>query len=160
MRMLELILVASLLLLTGCEKYALDRQMEELCKKDGGVKVYEIVTLPPEMFDQWGDPFPGWRQRVLQGRPEEMLGSEYRYVVETVYLKKGNPHQLFSEGVLRRYSEKIVRISDNKLLGESVVYGRTGGEVILLGHPSGSMCPTFKSAEEKLIRSVFLKKEG
>ncbi|HQR09776.1 MAG TPA: hypothetical protein PLW68_00505, partial [Casimicrobiaceae bacterium] len=24
--------------LTGCEKFALDRQMEELCKKDGGVR--------------------------------------------------------------------------------------------------------------------------
>lgn len=160
MKRLGPMLVMVTLLMTGCEKYALDRKMEELCKKDGGVKVYETVTLPLEMFDQWGDPFPGWRQRVLQGKPEERLGSEYRYVVETVYLKKGNPHQLFSEGVLRRYSEKIVRISDNKLLGESVVYGRTGGEMLLLGHPSGSMCPTYKSADEKLIRSVFLKKGG
>ncbi|MEZ5615814.1 MAG: hypothetical protein R3E35_11440 [Rhodocyclaceae bacterium] len=158
MKTTRLLLAATLFLLTGCEKFALDRQMEELCAKDGGVKVYETVTLPPEMFDQWGDPFPGWRKKVLQGKPEERLGSEYRYIVETAYLKKGNPNQLFSEGVLRRYSEKIIRISDNKLLGESIVYGRTGGEVILLGHPSGTMCPTFKSADEKLIRSVFLKK--
>lgn len=153
-----LLLVASLLLLAGCEKFALDRQMEELCKKDGGVKVYKTVTLPPEMFDQWGDPFPEWRKKALQGKSEERLGPEYRYLVETVYLKKGNPHQLFSEGVLRRYSEKIIRISDGKLMGESIVYGRTGGEAILLGHPSGMMCPTFKSSDEKLIRSVFLKK--
>ena len=40
--------------------------MEELCKADGGVKIYETVTLPPEMFDQWGGPFPGWG--VGQGR--------------------------------------------------------------------------------------------
>ena len=67
--------LAVAILLSGCEKFALDRQMEELCKKDGGVKVYETVTLPPEMFDQWGDPFPGWRGRTLEDR----LGPEYRY---------------------------------------------------------------------------------
>ena len=32
--------------LAGCERWSLDRQMEELCKKDGGIKVYETVTLP------------------------------------------------------------------------------------------------------------------
>lgn len=140
--------------LSGCEKAALDRQVEELCKKDGGVKVYETVMLPPEMFDQWGDPFPGWQGR----KPEERLGPDYRYITETIYLKQGDPNQLLSEGVLRRYSEKIIRVSDSKLMGESIVYGRTGGEAILLGHPSGTMCPTFKNADEKLIRSVFLKK--
>ena len=147
-----LVLIAGLLL-TGCEKQRLDAQVKELCAKDGGVKVYETVKLSPEMFDQWGDPFPGWR-----GKREDRLGPDYRYLTETRYLKQGDPNQLFSEGVLRRYSEKIIRVSDSKLMGESIVYGRTGGEAILLGHPSGTMCPTFKSADEKLIRSVFLKK--
>ena len=62
-------------LISGCEKFELDRQMEELCKKDGGVRVYETVKLPPELFDQNGDPFPGWR-----GRPDsERLGIGYAY---------------------------------------------------------------------------------
>lgn len=49
-------LIASLMLvsLVGCEKYALDRQMAELCKKDGGLKVYETVTLPRSSFDPTG----------------------------------------------------------------------------------------------------------
>lgn len=140
--------------LSGCEKAALDRQVEELCRKDGGVKVYETVMLPPEMFDQDGNPFPGWRARPLEDR----LGPEYRYLRETSILKDGDPHKLLSEGVLRRNSEKIIRVSDSKLMGESVVYGRTGGEAILLGHPSGTMCPTLKSADETLIRSVFINK--
>jgi hypothetical protein len=138
----------------GCEKAALDRQVAELCEKDGGVKVYEAVRLPPEMFDRDGNPFPGWRGRSLGDR----LGPAYRYLRETAYLKEGDPNQFFSEGVLSRYSEKIIRVSDNKLMGESVVYGRTGGEAILLGHPSGTMCPILKSADKTLIRSVFLKK--
>ena len=45
-------LAATLLLtLAGCERWALDRKMEELCRKDGGVKVYETVTLPPKEFE-------------------------------------------------------------------------------------------------------------
>lgn len=140
--------------LSGCEKAALDRQVEELCKKDGGVKVYEKVVLPPEMFDRWGDPFPGWQGR----KPEDRLGPDYRYVTKTIYLKKGDPIKVFSEGELKQSTEKIVRVSDGKLMGQSIVYSRFGGEMILLGHPSAHVCPIYKSQEEMLIRSVFLKK--
>jgi len=147
-------IVVTLFMLVGCEKYQLDRQVEDLCRKDGGVRVYETVTLPPEMFDRWGDPFPGWRGRKLENR----LGPNYRYIVETINLKQGDPFQVFSEGVLSRSSERIIRLSDSKLMGESVVYGRTGGETILLGHPSGKICPVLQSADATLIRSVFLKK--
>ena len=144
------------LVLTGCEKFTLDRQMEELCKKDGGVKVYETVTLPASMFDQWGDPFPGWRAKVLQGKPEERLGAEYRYVVETVYLKQGDP--IKGEGRLDRTSERIYRRADGKLIGEAISYGRSGGDFIAYAHPTSKSCPVYQSANEKLIRSVFLRK--
>lgn len=140
--------------LSGCEKAALDRQVEELCKKDGGVEVYETVMLPPEMFDRLGDPFPGWPNRTQINR----LGPDYRYLVEDIHLKRGDPIQLFSKGELIRRSEKITRVSDGKLMGQSIVYSRIGGEAVLLGHPSSNRCPVFKSADEKLIRSVFLKK--
>lgn len=137
--------------LPGCEKYQLDRQMEELCKKDGGIKVYETVTLPPEMFDQWGDPFPGWR-----GRPqEERLGRDYRYVVRTVYLKMGDPFK--GEGRLDRTIIQIIRRSDGKLLGEAVSYGRSGGDFIAYAHPSSRSCPAGLNRNQ-LIHSVFVKK--
>lgn len=140
--------------LSGCEKANLDRQVEELCKKDGGVKVYEVVLLPSEMFDQDGNPFPGWPNRSEIDR----FGPGYRYISETTYLKRGDPIRLFSMGELRRYSEKITRVSDGKLLGQSIVYSRIGGEMILFGHPSANRCPIFKTADETLIRSVFLQK--
>lgn len=149
-------MVMTIFILVGCEKYQLDSQVENLCKKDGGIRIYETVTLPSEMFDRWGDPFPGWRGRKLEDR----LGTDYRYFAETIYLKQGDPFQVFSEGVLSRSSERIIRLSDSKLMGESVVYGRTGGETILLGHPSGKICPVLQSADATLIRSVFLKKEN
>ena len=141
------------ILLSGCEKFALDRQMEELCKKDGGVKVYETVTLPPEMFDQWGDPFPGWRGRALEDR----LGPEYRYVYETVYLKQGDP--IKGEGRLDRTVTKVYRRSDGKLLGEAVSYGRAGGDFIAYAHSTSKSCPATLS-ESDVIRGVFIRKES
>ncbi len=156
MKTTRLLLAATLFLLTGCEKFALDRQMEELCKKDGGVKVYETVTLPPEMFDQWGDPFPGWRGRVLQGKPEERLGPDYRYVVERHYLKEGDP--LKGEGRLTRHVTQIIRRADNKLMGEAVSYGRSGGDFIAYAHPTSKSCPTYKTDDDWVIKSVFLKR--
>ncbi|MBX3647692.1 MAG: hypothetical protein KF766_08520 [Rhodocyclaceae bacterium] len=155
MKRIGLLLSTALLLLTGCEKYTLDRQMEELCAKDGGVKVYETVTLPPEMFDQWGDPFPGWRKKVLQGKPEERLGSEYRYVMEIENLKCGDA--LNGEGELRRFVVRIYRRSDSKLMGEATSYGRSGGDFIAIAHPTSKSCPASQS-ESDLIRAVFLKK--
>lgn len=140
--------------LAGCEKYSLDRQMEELCKKDGGVKVYETVMLPPEMFDRWGDPFPGWRER----KPEDRLGPEYRYVEETVYLKEGDPFK--GEGRLRKTSEQIYRRTDGKLIGEAISYGRSGGDFIVYNHPTSKHCPIYKTGSEMLIGSVFILKRN
>lgn len=138
------------LTLAGCEKFALDQQMEELCKKDGGVKVFETVTLPSEMFDQWGDPFPGWRGRKLEDR----LGPDYRFVVETEYLKQGNPQK--GEGRLDRTVTRVLRRSDGRLLGEAISYGRSGGDFIAFAHPTSKSCPSYTSDEEWVIKSVFL----
>jgi hypothetical protein len=146
-------LLASLIgiLLTGCERDSLDRQMAELCAKDGGIKVHETVTLPPEMFDQNGDPFPGWRSRPESQR----LGDDYRLLMETVYLKQGDP--LKGEGRLDRTEVKVIRIVDNKILAMGVSYGRSGGDFIVVDHFSSSSCPPRLGEPRSVIRSVFLK---
>ena len=145
--------VSALFALTGCEKFALDRQMEELCEQDGGIKVYETIALPVSKFDQWGDPFPGWR-----GRPRESrFGADFSYVVETTYLKKGEPLQ--GSGRLDRTTEKIFRVSDGKLIGQATSYGRSGGDFIAFSHPTSKSCPENQS-ESDLIRSVFLRTGG
>ena len=142
-------LLMSATLLSGCEKYKLDRQMEAMCKKDGGVRVYETVKLPPEMFDHYGDPFPGW-----QGRSDnELLGSNYEYLSVTDDLVKGDA--LRGEGELRKFRSKIVRRKDGKIMGEAVYYGRSGGDFIALAHPTSKGCPINQS-DSDLIRQVFI----
>ena len=145
--------VSALFALTGCEKFALDRQLTELCEKDGGVKIYEAVKLPGTMFDQWGDPFPGWRGRTK----EQRLGVDYLYSVEVLHLKRGDP--LKGEGRLEKRIERISRRSDGKLLGEAISYGRSGGDFIAYSHPSSTHCPIYRDDSESLIKSVFAKKE-
>ena len=80
-------LLLLVLLLAGCEKHRLDEQVKELCAKDGGVKVYETVTLPKEVFTEYGDlKF----YRATQG--ENALGPEYIFVTEITEIKSGNPN--------------------------------------------------------------------
>jgi len=43
-------------LLAGCEKHDLDKRMGELCRKNGGVTVYETVRLPESEFSKDGVP--------------------------------------------------------------------------------------------------------
>ena len=143
--------LAATLLLPGCEKYALDRQMEELCAKDGGVRVYEKVVLPAEMFGENGDPFPGWQQR-----PEsERLGNDYQLIHEITYLKKGEP--LRGESQLDRDHWKVIRKVDGKVLGEGISYGRSGGDFIVIDHFTSASCPVRMGAPREIIRAVFTK---
>ncbi|MCL2075403.1 MAG: hypothetical protein FWH15_02970 [Betaproteobacteria bacterium] len=39
----------------GGVKLYYDAEVNRLCAIDGGVKVYETVTLPPEKFNEWGN---------------------------------------------------------------------------------------------------------
>jgi hypothetical protein len=148
--MSNFIVLIGMSLISGCEKFELDRRMEDLCKKDGGVRVYETVNLPPEMFDQNGDPFPGWRKR----KSEDRLGTEYLYNRAEEVLKDGDP--LKGQGRLIRIERQIIRRSDEKLLGASVFYGRSGGDFIAFDHFTSKGCPANQSSND-VINQVFIK---
>lgn len=147
------LLLFAITTLTGCEKYALDRQMEEMCAKDGGIKVHETVTLPPEKFDQDGDPIPGKRSNLM----EERLGSSYQLTHKTTYLKNGDP--LNGESQLSRSEWKVIRVADQKTLVDAIVYGRTGGDFIAFAHPTSNGCPQEIGAPKAVIRAAFIKGE-
>jgi hypothetical protein len=133
--------------LCGCEKDRLDKQMAELCQKDGGSRVYEKVVLPAEMFDELGRPLLGW------GKHEGKLDKSYMYVHEEKILKNGDPFK--GKGQLFRFHDKIIRRSDDKLLGEEVYYHRAGGDGFYIGHYTQKMCP---ETTMHIDRMVFIKK--
>ncbi|MBU1236747.1 MAG: hypothetical protein KJ634_12120 [Gammaproteobacteria bacterium] len=130
------------LVMAGCEKARLDEQVRELCAKDGGIKVYEIVTLPEEKFDSTGNVRIPFKQHA---GPSD----EYFIETETVVLREGDPS-------LVRMSARVVRRSDEKVLGESIYYGRGGGDLPGPWHPSSFTCPN--PAEKPYLEPSIFKK--
>ena len=132
--------------LAGCEKWQLDAQVRELCARDGGMKIYETVALPADQFDRWG--------MVKFYRPtggEEALGPEYLFKHERKYLQRGNPQ-------LAREHYSIARRSDGKVLGESVLYARSGGDIPGPWHESSFYCPKSHEGEpNSLMNGVFVR---
>jgi hypothetical protein len=133
----------------GCERWRLDQQMELLCKKDGGIKVYETVTLPASEFGPGGEPL--FRHRVPGMAREDILGPVYRYgSSREILVGSAQPEQ--GSGQLLRLHWTIHRRSDNKLLGEQTEYRRSGGDLFTFGfQPSNASCPRVKRDVEQLV---------
>ena len=128
----------------GGRKYYYDWQVEKLCAKDGGVKVYETVRLPAERFDKYGNVHIPDKK---DAKPED----EYYYVSETKYLREGSPK------VIRMHTQ-IIRRNDGNVIEESVRYGRGGGDLPGPWHPSSFTCPS-PTEKPYLEPSVFIKGE-
>ena len=138
------ILLAAALLLAGCEKARLDQQVKELCAKDGGIKVYETVKLPAERFDQWGMVKP-----YDPTQKENALGTEYVFKREIHYYRSGNPE-------MSREHYQVIRRSDGRLLGETILYGRGGGDMPGPWHDSSFSCPKpLEAGPNMLLKSIF-----
>lgn len=86
--LVSILLVATL---AGCEKYELDRQMEALCKKDGGVRVYEKVHLPMNLFDTTGRLITGPAEDVGDGLYVQEASKDLRIERRTEVIKAGEP---------------------------------------------------------------------
>ncbi len=52
----------------GGAKIYYDAKVDRLCAVDGGVKVYETVSLPPEKFNEWGN----WK-RYISGKENQIF---------------------------------------------------------------------------------------
>ena len=123
-----LCITGCLSLLSGCMhipyQKMLDAEVDALCAKDGGVKIYETVPLPPERFEKNGE-----LKDVKFTRNENTLGPDYIYKREETYLKgdpKVDPNSI-GNAWIKQYHTKIYRRADGKLLGEDINYWRVGG---------------------------------
>ncbi|MBX9716300.1 MAG: hypothetical protein K2X42_06850 [Burkholderiaceae bacterium] len=140
----------TMLSLAGCERWELDRQMEALCKKDGGIKVYETVTLPASEFGPGDEPL--FKYRAIARSRAQIFGPDYKYSNdhETLAGKGANPET--GSGQLVRLHWAIHRLADGKLLGEQVEYRRHGGDLFTFGfQPSSASCPSVKRDVAQLV---------
>lgn len=110
------------------ENMWLDHQVKELCAKDGGVKVYETVTLPAGMYDQYSS-----RNWIFPDKRLAKPTDEYYDEEEDNYYREGNPQMV-------RRQNRIIRRSDGKVLGEYIYYARIGGGLYGPWHGSSFSC--------------------
>jgi hypothetical protein len=155
---LLLLVLLVLPLITACgtfQKAKLDAEVDRLCAIDGGIRVYETVTLPPDKFDEKYGQINFYRP--TQG--ENALGPEYIYKWDIHYYKKGHPVSVGAhETAMRRDHFKIIRKLDMKLLGEFVKYHRAGGDLPGPWMPSSHHCPdTLEASSTKLMHMIFIK---
>jgi len=120
--------------LAGCgsvQKADLDREVDRLCAIDGGVHIYEVVRLPKSDFGPDGTVFPQYRHL-----PSNNGRFSSAYVVRRAdkVLVRGNP-------AMQRINTLIVRVSDDKVLGEVVIYRRSGGDMPGPAAASRHSCP-------------------
>ena len=129
-------------LLFGCEQARVDALMEELCQKDGGMKVYEKVELPEDQFNEHGEPtfYETWNK----------TSGGYRFVWDSERIKSDKP-------TLNRYEYSVVRERDKKLLGTYVVYLRIGGGLMWVPGPDPSkLCPS-EPGSVAFLKNIFVK---
>ena len=140
-------LVLSALGLSQCgwvQKARLDREVDRLCAIDGGVRIYEIVTLPKENFGPAGEVFPQYRSLYPKGE----LGTDYVSAYEVIELVSGDPS-------LQRIQVRVTRVADGKKLGEFVDYKRSGGDLPGPSEASRKSCPSSRDSGTFLQR-IFL----
>jgi hypothetical protein len=151
-----IMVLAVVLGLIGCSslnKASVDAEVSRLCAIDGGIKVYETVTLPVDKFNQWGQV-----NFYKPAQKENALGDEYKFeIVRKVYVD-GEPTIRAGELAMERVEVKVTRRSDNKLLGEAIRYVRAGGDVPGPWMPSSFSCPDVLSVNEiGLFSKIFVK---
>lgn len=121
-----------------------DSKVRELCAVDGGVKVYKKVVLPEIEYDKLKS--NGWRLPDISELTKE---DKYYYEHDKQYIRKSNPK-------ISRRQFRIYRLSDRKLLGESIRYGREGGDLTGPWHFSSYTCPS-PTKKPYLEPSIFVK---
>lgn len=124
----------------GGRKYYYDAEVKRLCAIDGGVKVYEKVTLPADRFDAFGT------VRV-PSKNKASIEDDYFYEVDAPMIRTGDLE-------IWELSFRIVRKSDGKILGTATSYARRGGDIPGPWHKSSFGCPP-KSDVSDLKNKLF-----
>ena len=113
----------------GGRKIYYDAEVDRLCEIDGGVKVYERVTLPAAEYDRLVA--QNW---ILPDASEVKESDSYFKTRETRYFRESDPQ--VAKTVIR-----YIRRSDGKVVGEYIHYGRGGGDLPGPWHGSNHSCP-------------------
>jgi hypothetical protein len=109
-----------------------DAYVDELCAKDGGIRIFQKVKLPAERFDESG-------QVRVPSASYRKPGDLFYYTTSTARLRGGTNSA--NDLVIWRDVHELYRAEDGTKLAEAVVYVRRGGDALSWAHPSSHVCP-------------------
>lgn len=116
-------------------KWRADKMVDELCAKDGGSEIYEVIKLSAEKYNAY------WLVN-LPSIEYAKANTDY-YFVSSDRDIQGNPRSShINDLVIWRTENKIVRATDKKVMAKLVSYTRRGGDPIGPWHPSHYTCPS------------------
>jgi len=123
-----------------------DKKIDALCAANGGrgvaTRIHEKV-MAPETKEYFVDMKPVRAFRIPERLDKWPLGPAYPYVTETRVLDVLNQ----KDPSVVRYTERIVRVSDNKILAERFAYQRGGGGMPWFDPGTNHICPPIYTYE-------------
>ena len=135
--------------------------VERTGMEDGGVKPITTLIIAIAMLQLLaGCEKASLDQQVKElcakdgGVKENALGTEYIFKEDRHYYRRDNPE-------MSRTHYQIFRRSDSKLLGETVLYARGGGDMPGPWHESSFTCPDpNKAGDVALLAEIFILHKG
>jgi len=124
-----------------------DYRVREMCEKDGGVKVIEIIDVDASTYQSLKNKF-GQIDIPVKEDPRS-VGAVVFHSYKDIYLRHDDPE-------VRRSELVVTRASSGAIVATSITYSRVGGDILAL-HPSHFSCP---SAPNDFFASVINLKEG
>lgn len=136
--MIPIVIIALLMVTVGFyegRKAYWDYRVREMCEKDGGVVVFEKLSVSAEQYDD----LPRVEGSIAIGSAALSKPSNPAFSVDReIVLKEWDPRVI-------RWERMVKRRSDGKVVGEIISYSRIGADFPLsFGHPTSFSCPEYK----------------
>ena len=108
-----------------------DYRVREMCAKDGGVNIREVIDVDEGTYKFLANKF-GQVDIPRRGDPRSSGSVAVHFYTDT-YIRRNDPE-------VRRSEIAVVRTSNGEVVATSTTYSRVGGDLFAL-HPSYFSCP-------------------
>jgi hypothetical protein len=122
-----------------------DHLVDELCVKDGGHEVYEVISIPPEEFNKY------WLTN-LGGIGSVKKGAKYYAELTSTDIQGDSDKSAIEKLVIWKTETRIIRVVDGKIMAKLVSYTRRGGDPVGPWHPSHYRCPKNDFSHEVFVK--------
>lgn len=141
--------IVLILVIVFCEvnKAYWDHKVKQWCKADGGVKVYERVELTKDEYESMKS---NGMYFVIPAESMAKEGDGFYLSFKTHVIRASNPR-------VEKTEMNMVRAKDKTILATLIGYGRSGGDLIVIDHPSHFSCAREESQFKEFNSSLHYK---